>query len=284
MRLISYRHQGLTSYGVARGSGIVDCARLAGAPPTVKALLEAGAVDEVASLSAGRDPDVRIEDVEVLPPVLDAGKVLCTGLNYHTHREETDRPKVDYPTVFIRFADTHVGHGQPILRPPGNESLDYEGELAVVIGKPGLRVDLATAMDHVAGYSCYNDASVRDWQRHTSQWTPGKNFSATGGFGPWLVTADEIDDPGALELTTRVNGDVRQNASVSELIFSIPELIAYMSAFTALRPGDVIVTGTPGGVGAFRDPPLFLAPGDIVEVEISHVGLLRNRIDQGGAD
>ena len=139
-------------------------------------------------------------------------------------------------------------------------------------------------MDHVAGYSCYNDASVRDWQRHTSQWTPGKNFAATGGFGPWLVTADEIDDPGALELTTRVNGDVRQNASVSELIFSIPELIAYMSAFTALRPGDVIVTGTPGGVGAFRDPPLFLAPGDIVEVEISHVGLLRNRIDQGGAD
>jgi 2-keto-4-pentenoate hydratase/2-oxohepta-3-ene-1,7-dioic acid hydratase in catechol pathway len=200
------------------------------------------------------------------------------GLNYETHRRETGRPEEAHPTIFLRLADSQVAHKAELLRPRVSQALDYEGELAVIIGKAGRYVDEHEAMAHVAGYACYNDATLRDWQRHTHQFTPGKNFPQTGAFGPWMVTADEIEDPAALLLVTRVNSEVVQSASLSQLIFTIPRLIAYCSSFTPLTPGDVIATGTPGGVGFKRTPPLYLKPGDRVEVEISQVGRLENGV------
>ncbi len=180
--------------------------------------------------------------------------------------------------MFTRFTDSQVGHGQPIIKPDVSDQVDYEGELAVVIGQGGHQIPEAAAMDHVAGYAAFNDVSVRDWQRHTTQFVPGKNFFHAGAFGPWLVTADELPEITAQELTTRVNGETVQHAPISDLLFPIPRLIAYISAFTPLSPGDVIATGTPGGVGFYRDPQLFLFPGDVVEVEISGIGTLRNLV------
>jgi 2-keto-4-pentenoate hydratase/2-oxohepta-3-ene-1,7-dioic acid hydratase in catechol pathway len=178
----------------------------------------------------------------------------------------------------VRFADTQVGDGSPIVRPAISARLDFEGELAVVIGRPGKSIAREDALAHVAGYACYNDATIRDWQHHTHQFTPGKNFPNTAAFGPWLVTADEIPDPSQLQLTTRLNGHTVQSASTADMIFSVADIIAYVSAFTPLSAGDVIATGTPGGVGVKRTPPLFMQPGDTVEVEISHLGTLRNPV------
>jgi 2-keto-4-pentenoate hydratase/2-oxohepta-3-ene-1,7-dioic acid hydratase in catechol pathway len=185
------------------------------------------------------------------------------------------------PTIFLRLADSQQGHEQPIPAPAESGKLDYEGEVAIVIGKPGRRIREADAWTHIAGYACYNDVSVRDWQVHTSQWAPGKNFYRTGAFGPWMVTSDEIAPGATLSLTTRLNGVEVQRTDTSLLIFGIPRLIAYLSSFTPLRTGDVIVTGTPGGVGAKRTPPLWMKPGDVVEVEVDRIGVLRNTI---GAD
>ena len=180
--------------------------------------------------------------------------------------------------IFTRFADSQVAHLQPIIRPKASHKLDFEGELAVVIGKTARHVKAADALEYVAGYACYNDGSVRDWQKHTIQFVPGKNFPCTGGFGPWLVTCDEIGDPQDLELTTRLNGQVMQHTRTSDMIFDVRHLIEYCSTFTELAPGDVIVSGTTGGVGAFREPPVWMKPGDTVEVEISGIGILRNSI------
>ncbi|MEU6147476.1 fumarylacetoacetate hydrolase family protein [Streptomyces sp. NPDC047081] len=281
MHLVTFRHNGRTSFGrLTRDSdAIIDCADvLSPELGSVRAVLAAGALEQVRAATEGSAGDVKLADVELLPPVPDPAKILCAGVNYRTHREETSRPENAYPTVFPRYADSQVGHDQPLIRPTETESFDYEGELAVVIGKGGRRIPAEDAFAHIAGYSCYQDGSVRDWQRHSGQWVTGKTFPATGGFGPALVTADEVPDVAALNLVCRVNGEVRQSASVADLIFSIPELIAYISTFTPLAPGDVIVTGTPGGVGLFREPPVFLQPGDVVEVEISGVGTLRNPI------
>jgi len=282
MRLVTFQHQGTTSFGVvsATGDGIVDLgARLAPDVRSVRDLLEAGAGQgEAVREAAGGAADLALGEVELLPPVPDSRKVFAIGLNYDDHRAEGNRPKVDYPTVFTRFTDSHVGHGQPIVKPDVSDKVDYEGELAVVIGPGGWQIPEGAAMEHVAGYAAYNDVSVRDWQRHTTQFIPGKNFFHAGAFGPWLVTADELPDVTAQELTTRLNGEVVQHASISDLLFPIPRLIAYISIFTPLSPGDVIATGTPAGVGVYRDPPLFLFPGDVVEVEISGVGTLRNPV------
>jgi 2-keto-4-pentenoate hydratase/2-oxohepta-3-ene-1,7-dioic acid hydratase in catechol pathway len=200
------------------------------------------------------------------------------GLNYHDHVVETGRAMTDYPTLFTRFATTLVGHEAALVRPRVSEKFDYEGELAIIIGKGGRHIAAENAFDHIVGYAPFNDGSVRDWQGHTSQFTPGKNFDATGGFGPALVTADEIADITKETLTTRFNGEVVQHAEISLLITPIPQLIAYISTFLTLTPGDVIVTGTPGGVGMKRKPPLYMKPGDSVEVEISGVGVLRNDV------
>jgi 2-keto-4-pentenoate hydratase/2-oxohepta-3-ene-1,7-dioic acid hydratase in catechol pathway len=219
--------------------------------------------------------------IRLLPVIPDPGKILCVGHNYEDHRQETGRAKVDNPSIFTRFADTLVAAGQPILRPAVSTSLDYEAELAVIIGAGGRAIAEEDAMRHVAGYACFNDASVRDWQWHTGQFTPGKNFPGTAPFGPELVTPDEIADLASIAVVSRLNGAVMQQATVADMIFSIPRIIAYISTFTPLAPGDVIATGTPGGVGAKRQPPVWMAPGDTIEVEVSGVGLLQNPIAAG---
>ena len=217
-------------------------------------------------------------DIRLLPPILPDAKIICVGLNYHGHVRETGRDPNARPTLFLRLADSHVGHGEAIVSPQASEKFDFEGEVAIVIGKPGRHIPVASALDHVGGYTCYNDGSARDWQRHSSQFTPGKNFFASGSIGPWIVTADEVTDPETLAITTRLNGAVVQEGRLSQLIFDIPYLVSYISAFTPLRTGDIIATGTPEGVGMARSPPLWMTPGDEVEVEVSGVGSLRNPV------
>lgn len=279
MRLVSFVRRGRTGFGAFDGQGIVDLtARLAPQVDSIRAAITLDLIVAARRFAEDREPDFYLSDVALLPVIPDPAKILCVGLNYETHRAETRRPDAKYPTMFTRYADSQVAHGQPIVKPRVSDALDYEGELAVIIGRGGRYIDEATAMRHVAGYACYNDATVRDWQRHTHQFTPGKTFPSTGGFGPSLLTADEVDDYTALPIETRLNGAIVQKATLADLIFPIPRLIAYCSTFTPLQPGDVIITGTPGGVGDRRDPPLYLKPGDVVEVEIGHVGRLANPV------
>lgn len=275
MKLISFEQGGRESYGAVAGDGVVDLGKRLTGHPTLRAAL--GAMDELRA-AADNAPDVALADVTLLPPITDAYRIMCVGLNYRTHIEETGRETPTHPILFSRYADSHVAHGQPMIRPRVSEHFDFEGELAFVVGKPGRHISKADALSHVAGYSCYNDGSVRDFQRHTSQFTPGKNFHHSGAFGPWLVTADELPDPGAMTLETRLNGEVVQHAETSDLLFDVPELIEYMSKVWPLRVGDVVATGTTGGVGAARKPPLWMKAGDKVEVEISGVGLLANPV------
>lgn len=279
MKLLSFSHAGRSSWGVAKDQGIVDVRALSGGKwPTLRDALEAGALAQVAELARSAAPTLRLDDVVFEPVIPNPPKILCIGVAYHDHRIETGRDVSARPMVFGRFANSQVGHGQPILRPPESEQLDYEGEVAVVIGKRGRRIAEKDAWEYVAGYSAYCDGTIRDWQRHTSQWTPGKNFYGSGGFGPYLVTRDEIPDGADLSLVTRLNGVEVQRSSTDQLIFSIPEMIAYLSTFTELEPGDVIATGTPGGVGGKRVPPLWMKDGDVLEVEVGGVGTLRHPI------
>jgi 2-keto-4-pentenoate hydratase/2-oxohepta-3-ene-1,7-dioic acid hydratase in catechol pathway len=276
---MSFEHRGQTGYGIATGNGIVDVGKRLG--PRARSLREAlatGALPEIAKL-ASAPADLAQDDVTFMPVIPDAGaKLLCVGINYLPHIKEMGRERPTHPVLFVRFADSVVGHGAPLLKPLASEQFDYEGELAVVIGKRARRVQRERAFDYVAGYTCFNDGSIRDYQRHSQQFTPGKNFHHSGSFGPWLVTTDEIADPHALELTTRLNGQVVQRESVGELCFDIPQLIEYCSTWTQLEPGDVIITGTPGGVGAGRTPPLWMKAGDTIEVELSQIGTLRNPV------
>ena len=220
-----------------------------------------------------------LDEVQLLPPA-PGPRIFCIGVNYHSHRDEMGRDTSQHPTVFVRFPSSIVGHDIPMLRPRASDRYDYEGELAVVIGRAGRRISRERALEHVAGYSCFNDGSVRDYQRHTTQFTAGKNFDRSGSMGPWLVSADEIADPSQLTLTTRLNGEVMQHSTTDLLIFDVPALIAYLSEFTELQPGDIIATGTPGGVGVARDPAVFMKPGDTIEVEITGIGTLGNVIAQ----
>lgn len=282
MKLISFVTNGKATWGAVAVDGVVDLGRHLGARyPDLKALLAADALDEARRTLASARPDARLVDVELLPVIPNPDKILCIGHNYEEHRIETKREKTQHPTVFMRYADSQVAHGQPMLRPFESTQFDYEGEIAVVIGRGGRRIPEAEAWAHVAGYSCYNDGSVRDWQWHTSQFGPGKNFYRTGAFGPWLVTADEIAPGEVLTLATRLNGETMQQTDTSRMIFPIPRLIAYCSTFIPLAPGDVFVTGTPGGVGAKRNPPVFMKDGDVVEIEVSRVGVLRNTVAPG---
>ncbi len=279
MKLVSFRVDGRSSYGVLDGAAIADVSSVLGQDfPDLKSTL--GQENSLARLreAAGQARSVALDAVELLPPVPNPAKIFCIGHNYEEHRVETGRPKTTYPAVFVRFAESQVAHQQAAWIPSVSTEVDYEGEMAVVIGRSGRRIPRDQALAHVAGYSCYNDISIRDWQRHTSQFTPGKNFLRTGAFGPWIVTADEIADPQSLDLTTRLNGQVMQSANTAQMIFTVAEIIEYLSAFTLLVPGDVIVSGTPGGVGAKRDPQVFMKAGDLIEVEIGAVGTLRNRL------
>ncbi|VVE76117.1 5-carboxymethyl-2-hydroxymuconate isomerase [Pandoraea captiosa] len=278
MKFVSFTRQGKAGFGVVRNEGVVDLgARLN--LVDLGAALRAHGVDVLKDLAQKHDADFALSSIDAYRPVVaDPDKVLCAGLNYDEHVRETKRERTERPTIFMRYAESQLGHEQPILLPPESSRLDYEGEIAVVIGRAGRRISEEDAFSYIAGFACYNDGSIRDWQTHTSQWGPGKNFQATGAFGPVLVSADEIGENEVLTLETRLNGQVVQHATTDMLIFSIPTLIAYCSTFTQLQPGDVIVTGTPGGVGAKRNPPLFMKDGDVVEVEVSKLGILRNPI------
>lgn len=279
MRLISYTRDGRAGFGAVVDGGVVDLgAAFGGRVADLRGLLAAGALGEAAAWLRGRQPDVPLEAVSLLPVIPNPDKIVCIGLNYGDHVRETGRTVTESPALFLRMTQSQVAHGQPLLRPPESERLDYEGEIAVVIGTGGRRIAEADAWSHIAGYSCYNDGSVRDWQLATTQWTPGKNFFRTGGFGPWLVTADEIAPGQVMTLSTRLNGQEMQRATTDMMIHSIPRQIAYISSFIPLEPGDVIVTGTPGGIGSKRNPPVFMKAGDVVEVEVDAIGVLRNTI------
>jgi 2-keto-4-pentenoate hydratase/2-oxohepta-3-ene-1,7-dioic acid hydratase in catechol pathway len=279
MKLLSYSFRGTPSWGALINGRIVDLqAAFQGGAPTLRSALAQFSLDDIETLAASHPASIDVKDIAYLPVIPDAAKIFCIGLNYDEHRIEANRDKTAQPTVFLRLAASQIGHDEPLLLPPESERFDYEGEIAVIIGRAGRRIPEDKAWGHIAGYAPYNDGSIRDWQSHTTQWTPGKNFPATGGFGPWMVTRGEIADGQELTLTTRLNGEVMQQATTAQLIFSIPRLISYLSTFVPLEAGDVIVTGTPGGVGFKRTPPVFMRAGDTVDVEVSSVGTLSNTV------
>jgi 2-keto-4-pentenoate hydratase/2-oxohepta-3-ene-1,7-dioic acid hydratase in catechol pathway len=281
VKLASYLLEGEARVGIVTDRGLVDVTDFAADAPTSMRPFLAWIPGNVERFSAGAPAAtaVPLDEVTFLPVVPDPHAIWCAALTYLSHvREGGDRPVPDYPLFFLRVANSQVGHDQPMLLPRVSDQLDYEGELAVVIGKRGRHITEEDALSYIAGYSCYNDASVRDWQRHTPQITPGKNFEATGGFGPWLVTQDEFGDPDGHGMVTRLNGEVMQSARFAELLFSIAYQIHYLSTICTLEIGDVIVTGTSGGVGLRRNPPLFMKEGDVIEVEIDGIGTLRNTV------
>lgn len=282
MRYVSFAlPNGASTWGVEINEQMYDLGPTGAAlSTTLASAIEEGVFGLVTEAAAMEAPMYERAQTTYLPPILEPGKIICIGVNYHAHRLEGNKPEAPAPTVFLRFADSQMGHEAPAVRPYSTEKYDYEGEMALVIGRGGYRISADDAFNHVAGYGVYNDFSVRDWQLAASQWSPGKNFPSSGGFGPWLVPASDIEDVTALRLQVRVNGEVRQDAHIDQLIFDIPYLIEYVSGFTPLSPGDVIVTGTPGGVGLFQDPPRLLVDGDVVEVEITELGTLRNRVVQ----
>ena len=278
MRLATFKAAKGASYGAVTDKGIVDVGRrLGNRYADLKALIEKNGLGEAKKLLTEK-PDYQPSEITWLPLIPNPDKIVCVGLNYQDHVVETGRDNTEQPAIFLRVADSQVGHRQPLLRPRESQNLDFEAEIAVIIGKAGRRISQQDSWSHVAGYSCYNDGSVRDWQRHTIQWTAGKNFAHTGGFGPWMVTADEIPPGTKMTLSCRLNGQQMQHATTEQMIFKIPKIIEYVSTWTTLLPGDVLVTGTPGGVGARRTPPLWMKPGDKIEVEIDKVGILENSI------
>ena len=282
MKFASFEIEDRSTWGVIEGESAIDVGSVLGSRfPDLKSFIARNdnSESEVAIMSA---PRYVFSSVHWLPVVPNPEKIFCIGLNYEMHRKETGRSEVVRPTIFTRFPNSQTGHMTNIIRPHVSTELDFEGELAVIIGKRGRYIRRDQALDHIAGYACYNDGSVRDWQRHTHQFTPGKNFPQTGSFGPWMVTPDEMPDLESRTIMTRLNGQIVQQATLGEMIFDIPTLIEYCSSFSPLECGDVIVTGTPGGVGVKRTPPLWMKPGDLVEVEIEGVGILRNGIADEG--
>lgn len=284
MKFLSYLQAGREKWGVIVGNGVADLTTRT-AYPTLAQFIASADFARREAICAGLHADSSLDDLTYLPVIPRPEKIVCAVRNYMDHHQEAlaaglKRELSEQPPIFLRVWRSQVGHGQPIIRPTASESLDWEGELAVIIGKAGRNIPQDTAFEHVAGYSIYNDASVREWQFHAKQIAAGKNFESTGGFGPWMVTADDIEPGRALKLVTRLNGEQMQSGSTSDMIFSIPRLINYASVIFTLVPGDVIATGTPAGVGFSRNPPLFMKPGDTVEVEIEGIGTLRNPVAQ----
>ena len=280
MKLMSYVTPQRASFGVVQGERVVDMGlRLGASCPDLKSAIAQGLLPRVAALADNAPADFRLDEVVPLPVIPNPNRILCAGLNYVAHRAEGNH-KTDAaaPTIFLRLPESQVGHGRPLVCPRESDQFDFEAELAVIIGKAGRRIAAANALSHIAGISAYNDASVRDWQLLMGQWAPGKNFPATGAFGPWMVTGDELPPDSVLSLVCRLNGQEMQRTTTDLMMFSIPELIAFVSTFTTLEPGDVIVTGTPGGVGLRRNPQVWMKHGDVVEIELEGVGVLRNPV------
>ena len=279
MKLISFLHQGAPAYGAVIGDDVLNLTPILGAQaPDLKTLIAKNLQGAAAAALQAHAPTLKFSQLTLLPVIPNPGNIFCIGLNYGEHVRETGREVTETPVIFLRLADSQVAHGQDILRPAESHRLDYEAEIAVIIGQGGRRIREEDAWQHIAGYSCYNDGSVRDWQVATSQWTPGKNFYKTGGFGPWMVTSDEIAPGQVMRLQTVLNGQVLQDTTTDKMIHSIPRQIAYISTFIPLSPGDVIVTGTPGGVGNKRNPQIFMKPGDVCEIVVDAIGTLRNGI------
>ena len=277
MKFVSFRVGGAAHYGVVDGKNVVDLKpRLK--YPDLKAMIVADAVAEAGRVAKGAAADFSLDQISFDPVIPDPGKIICIGLNYAEHANETGMTRNAHPPIFVRWADSQIGHLAPIVKPNDSEQLDYEGELAVILGKGGRYIPQNEAAAHIVGYSCYNEVSVRDYQKHASQFTPGKNFPGTGAFGPFMVTADEVGDLKSKKIQTRLNGNTMQSSTLDMMISPPARLIAYISTFTPLSPGDVIVSGTPGGVGWVRTPPLWMKVGDTAEVEIDGVGLLKNSI------
>ncbi|SAI51878.1 oxygenase [Bordetella ansorpii] len=281
MKLLSFEHAGRVGFGALMDprTGIVDLSRQGYAD--LRDALSRTTTVELERLAGSLPATLALDDVRLLPPILAPEKIICVGVNYGKRNEEYRDGSAPpaYPSVFPRFPGSFVGHGQPLLRPPESDQLDYEGEIALIIGKPGRRIAAADAWSHVAGLTCLNEGTIRDWLRHGKfNVTQGKNFDASGSMGPWMVTADEFDPAAPLTVSTRVNGELRQQDSTDNLMFPFAELIRYISIWTTLRPGDVISTGTPIGAGVRFTPPRFLVPGDVVEVEVSGIGVLTNSV------
>lgn len=285
MKLATFEVRGHTSYGIVTGGGVIDAgARLdsqfPGQVPDLRAAIAVGAIGHLENIGASSPIDHELSKIRLLKPIPNPGKILCVGVNYPEraaeYKDNPDAPK--YPSIFVRFPNSLVAHDEPIVRPPESLQLDYEGEVALVIGTKGRRISESDALAHVAGYTICNEGTIRDWLRHGKfNVTPGKNFERTGALGPWLVTADEIGRK-PMRIITRVNGEIRQDDTTGRMIFSIAFLISYISLFCTLEPGDILVTGTPTGAGARFDPPRYLVPGDVVEVEVPAIGILRNRV------
>ena len=281
MRWVSFQKGTNRSFGFVNQEEMIHDVGHNGEYSTLGEALRDGALSTLASGSKREYPQHSLADVTLLPPITDPEKILCVGLNYKAHQQETGRGGEDHPTIFVRFAAAQVGHQGCMVRPSESNTLDFEGEIAMVIGKRGRRIPREDFLEYIFGFSCYNDGSVREYQRHTSQFTPGKNFMNTGGFGPWIMTTDEFDDLNDMELKTHVNGKLMQHAKSSDLVFGFADLISYCSTFAELVPGDVIVTGTPGGVGSARNPPVFLDEGDTVSVSIRPIGKLSHSVIRG---
>jgi len=281
MRFLSFERKGLASYGAVRDSGVVDLGARHPELPDLREVIRAERLGELASEAAAAHADFSLTDVVYLPPITNPEKIICIGVNYADRNAEykdgTAPPK--YPSVFMRTRESLTGHEQPLMDPPESDQLDYEGEIAIVIGKAGRRIAEAQAHLHVAGLTIVNEGSVRDWLRHAKfNVTQGKNFERSGAAGPWLVTTDELDPMSELQVTTRVNGELRQHDTTANLMFPFRYLISYLSTFYRLQPGDIIATGTPNGAGARFDPPKYLKAGDVVEVEVPGIGILHNEV------
>lgn len=284
MRFVSFEHQGRASYGLWKDEQhwLQVPADFAARHPDLKSVIAADELDALAATTLTSGLVVSASQARLLPVIPNPGKVLCVGLNYKSHIAEMKRNDSEYPAIFTRFADSLTAHNAPLPKPTATQRFDFEAELAVIIGKAGRNISQARSWEHIAGYACFNDGTARDWQRHTHQWTPGKNFPATGPLGPFMATRQDIPDVNALKLQSRLNGQVMQQASLADLIFTLPVIIEYLSGFTQLNPGDVIATGTPGGVGDKREPPVYMNAGDVIEIEISGLGVLRNVVTDAG--
>ena len=278
MKFVSFLLKGSPKFGVSDGKNITDLTNKISGSKTLKELISNNGITDAKKYAKENPGSININEIEFLPLIPNPGKIICVGLNYSDHVNEIGITLEKNPVIFLRVPQSQTAHKQIIQKPKVSNHLDYEGEMAVIMGNGGKHIEPKNALKHIVGYSCYNESTVRDWQQHTKQFTMGKNFEKTGSFGPYMVLAEEISDYKKLTIQTRLNDKVMQKASLSQLIFDIPTLISYISKAMPWQAGDVLVTGTPGGVGFKRNPPVYMKDGDKIEVEITDVGILTNTI------
>ena len=278
MKLMCYRHSGEAALGVVRNEMVIDVTDATGVVADIGSALTPDGLSAIRARADGAQPSHKMDDVKALLPLFPGARVFCIGQNYVGHIEEMGYDLPEFPSIFIRTHASFAPHGADIIKPDASEQFDYEAELTAVIGRPARHISEADALNYVAGYTIMNEGSVRDWQRRGPQVTPGKNFDRSGAIGPCIATTEDIPDPAALTMKTRINGEVRQSTRTDDMVFAFPYLISYISTFCELQPGDMISTGSPSGSAAGFTPPKWLVPGDVVEMEITQIGLLRNTV------